>query len=131
RGVRVFEYQAAILHAKTLVADDSVSLVGSTNLDFRSFHFNAECNLVILHGPAGRTFSAAFEEDLSHSVEITPALWSRRSIPHRLGTRWPGAWGRCSSSELSRSPLASPRVVCAIPSPYSAVIPSRLLSLSS
>ncbi|HSS45109.1 MAG TPA: phospholipase D-like domain-containing protein [Thermoanaerobaculia bacterium] len=85
RGVRVFEYQAAILHAKTLVADDYVSLVGSTNLDFRSFHFNAECNLVILHGPTGRTLSAAFEEDLLHSVEITPALWSRRSFPHRLG----------------------------------------------
>ena len=47
-GVRIFEYRAAILHAKTLVADDFVSVVGSTNLDFRSFHFNAECNLVIL-----------------------------------------------------------------------------------
>lgn len=84
-GIRVFEYQAAVLHAKTLVADDFVSLVGSTNLDFHSFHFNAECNLVILDGPTGRTFSAAFEEDLSHSVEITAARWTRRSILHRLG----------------------------------------------
>ena len=85
RGVRVFEFQTAILHAKTVVADDYVSLVGSTNLDFRSFHFNAECNLVILDGPTGRTFSAAFEDDLSHSIEITPAIWSRRSILHGLG----------------------------------------------
>jgi cardiolipin synthase A/B len=85
RGVRIFEYQAAILHAKTVVADDYVSLVGSTNLDFRSFHLNAECNLVVLDAATGRTFAAAFEEDLSHSVEITPALWSRRSVLHRLG----------------------------------------------
>jgi cardiolipin synthase len=41
RGVRIFEYQDAILHAKTLVADGLVSVVGSTNLDFRSFIFNA------------------------------------------------------------------------------------------
>ncbi len=53
-GVRVFEYRAAILHAKALVADDFVSVVGSTNLDFRSFHFNAECNLVILDDDVGR-----------------------------------------------------------------------------
>ena len=38
-GVRIFEYQTAVLHAKTLVADDFVSVAGSTNLDFRSFHF--------------------------------------------------------------------------------------------
>ena len=48
RGVRIFEYQAAILHAKTLVADGYVSVVGSTNLDFRSFVFNNECDLLML-----------------------------------------------------------------------------------
>ncbi len=85
RGVRVFEYQAAVLHAKSLVADDFVSLVGSTNLDFRSFHFNAECNLVILDEATSRTFAEAFEEDLSHSEEITRSVWSRRSVFHRLG----------------------------------------------
>lgn len=85
RGVRVFEYQAAILHAKTLVVDDLVSLVGSTNLDFRSFHFNAECNLVILDSDVGRLFAGAFEEDLARSLEITAKHWALRSFPHRLG----------------------------------------------
>ncbi|MDQ2869727.1 MAG: phospholipase D-like domain-containing protein, partial [Acidobacteriota bacterium] len=47
RGVRVYEYQRAILHAKTAVADDFLSLTGSSNLDFRSFHFNAECNVLM------------------------------------------------------------------------------------
>ena len=85
RGVRVFEYQAAILHAKTAVADDFVSLVGSSNLDFRSFHFNAECNLVILDEAAGRTMAGAFERDLSRSVEITLRTWRRRGLLHRVG----------------------------------------------
>jgi cardiolipin synthase len=53
-GVRIFEYQRAVLHAKTLVADDYVTLVWSSNLDFRCFHFNAECNVVILDDEIGR-----------------------------------------------------------------------------
>ncbi len=84
RGVRVFEYQAAVLHAKTLVADDFLSVAGSTNLDFRSFHFNAECNLVMLDRETTRAFSEAFEADLAQSAEITPALWARRSLLHRM-----------------------------------------------
>ena len=82
RGVRVFEYRTAILHAKTLVADDRVSIVGSTNLDFRSFHFNAECNLVLLDETVGRTFAEAFEADLACAEEITPETWRRRRPLH-------------------------------------------------
>jgi cardiolipin synthase len=84
-GVRVFEYGAAVLHAKTMVADDWVSVVGSTNLDFRSFHFNAECNLVILDEATGRACAAAFRDDLERSVEIGQARWAARSFFHRSG----------------------------------------------
>jgi cardiolipin synthase len=84
-GVRVFEYSDSILHAKTVVADDWVSVVGSTNLDFRSFHFNAECNLVILDDATGRAFAEAFREDLLHSREIAAEQWNGRSLLHRCG----------------------------------------------
>jgi cardiolipin synthase len=84
-GVRVFEYGDAILHAKTLVADDFVSVVGSTNLDFRSFHFNAEANLVILDAATGRAFAEAFRDDLTRSSEIEGDAWTRRSGFHRIG----------------------------------------------
>jgi len=87
RGVRVFEYQPAVLHAKTVVADALVSVVGSTNLDFRSFHFNAECNLVILDAPTGVRMEAAFRQDLEESVEIEAEGWARRPAYHRLGDR--------------------------------------------
>ena len=85
RGVRVFEYQTAVLHAKTAVADDFLSLTGSSNLDFRSFHFNAECNVVILDGEVGQIFARAFETDLAQSVEMTREAWSRRPLLHRVG----------------------------------------------
>jgi cardiolipin synthase len=85
RGVRIFEYAAAVLHGKTMVADGFVSVVGSTNLDFRSFRFNAECNLVVLDEETGASMAAAFEEDLTRSEEIRPEPWRRRGLGHRWG----------------------------------------------
>ncbi len=84
-GVRIFEYQPAILHAKTLVADDFVTVVGSSNLDFRSFHFNAECNVLIFDDETGQRMSRVFETDLGQSVEIRPETWKHRPMTHRIG----------------------------------------------
>src|SRR5262249_42716769 len=84
RGVRIFEYQAAVLHAKTVVVDDYLSIAGSSNLDFRSFHFNAESNVLLLHPDCARVFTDAFEADLEKSVEITRQIWARRFLPHRV-----------------------------------------------
>jgi cardiolipin synthase len=84
-GVRVFEYGKAVLHAKTLLADDALSIVGSTNLDFRSFHFNAECNLVLLDDDVGGDFARTFESDQAGATEITPTAWNRRTSWHALG----------------------------------------------
>jgi cardiolipin synthase len=82
-GVRVFEYQAAILHAKSLVADGHVSVVGSTNLDFRSFHFNGECNVVLLDAALAGRMEQIFRTDLKASAEIVAERWGRRSVIHR------------------------------------------------
>ena len=87
RGVRVFEYSGHVLHAKSLVADGHASVVGSTNLDFRSFVFNAECNLVILDRTTGAAMEESFRRDLETSAEIFPLAWRNRPLPHRLGDR--------------------------------------------
>ena len=80
RGVRIFEYQAAILHAKTLVADGLVSLVGSTNLDFRSFLFNAECDLLMMDAATAAVMEQAFLTDLENADRDPP----RRLAPPPL-----------------------------------------------
>jgi cardiolipin synthase len=85
RGVRVFEYQTSILHAKSLTADGYVSLVGSTNLDFRSFLFNSECDLCMLDEAVARRTEEAFEEDMLGTVEIHRTLWRRRPILQKAG----------------------------------------------
>lgn len=87
RGVRVFEFEPSILHAKTLVADGYVSVVGSTNLDFRSFLFNAECDLVILDPDTAGKLEAAFLADQAQAREVLLEDWRNRPLLHRLGDR--------------------------------------------
>ena len=95
-GVHIFEYQSAILHAKTVVVDDYVSVVGSSNLDFRSFYFNAECNVLILDEATGRTMAHTFQEDLEQSIEMRLETWNQRPLAHRCGD----ALARCLSPLL-------------------------------
>jgi len=83
--VRIFEYEESVLHAKTVVVDGFASMVGSTNMDFRSFHFNSECNLVVLDGAVAETLERQFAEDLAGAREITRTEWNRRTSLHELG----------------------------------------------
>lgn len=95
-GVRIFEYQRAVLHAKTLVADGHAALVGSSNLDLRSIRHNAECNVLLCDDGWGSALTADMSHDLEGSTEVTPATWQQRGRWHRLvdrvayGMRW--AW---------------------------------------
>ena len=86
-GVRIFEYQRAVLHAKTLVADGHAALVGSSNLDIRSLRYNAECNVLFFHDGWAAALAADMMHDLEGSEEVTPAAWQRRGRWHRLVDR--------------------------------------------
>ncbi len=83
-GVRIYEYQTATLHAKTLVVDAHASVIGSSNLDFRSFWLNAECNLLLLDDGFAGALEQSFIDDLRCSQEILPAAWARRPLVQRL-----------------------------------------------
>lgn len=83
-GVRIFELQASVLHAKTAVIDGYWSTVGSTNLDMRSFLHNSEVNLIAIDQNFGTVMESAFNEDLKNSVEITPEKWEQRPASDRL-----------------------------------------------
>ncbi len=83
-GVRIFEYQAATLHAKTVVIDGRASVVGSSNLDFRSFWLNAECNLLVFDDDLAGALERSFRTDVRDSREIMAAEWSRRGWTARL-----------------------------------------------
>ena len=63
-GARVFEYQPAMIHAKTMIIDGLWSVVGSTNFDNRSFGLNDEVNLAA----CDEKLAARLEEDFARDV---------------------------------------------------------------
>ena len=77
-GVRIFEYQPAMMHAKNVVVDSAWSLIGSANLDERSMELNEE-NVV---GIGDREFAAAIEkglvEDMGRANEVNLEEWQKR-----------------------------------------------------
>lgn len=84
-GVRVFERQQAILHAKTFVIDGYISVVGSTNLDYRSIEYNNELSITLRSESFGRQMVQLFENDIHFAREIDLAHWRRRPTRDRLG----------------------------------------------
>jgi cardiolipin synthase len=83
-GVQIYEYQAALLHAKTLVVDGAWSSVGSTNLDNRSFALNDELNLAMYDVGIARQMEDVFEADIRRARRIVYADWARRGLATRL-----------------------------------------------
>lgn len=82
-GVRVFEYEPTMLHAKALVIDDVWSAVGSVNFDNRSFQLNDEAVLCAQDRAFAGLLTGQFERDLAVSREITLEEWSSRPATER------------------------------------------------
>lgn len=77
-GVRIFEYLPRVLHTKTAVADRSYAILGTANLDYRSFFLNYELNLVSRGKQLCQQLHAQFEQDLAQSEEISGGSWQSR-----------------------------------------------------
>lgn len=86
-GVRIFEYQPTMMHAKVVVVDGIVSVVGSANLDERSMELNEENLLVIRDAGLGAQVEAGLLEDFSKSKEINLEEWRKRPISARVKER--------------------------------------------
>ncbi|MEO8407260.1 MAG: phospholipase D-like domain-containing protein [Oxalobacteraceae bacterium] len=83
-GVRVYQLQQVVLHAKTAVIDGVWSTVGSANIDMRSFLHNTEVNVIVLGTDFGQAMEDAFQEDLQDSQQITGEEWEQRPFVDRL-----------------------------------------------
>jgi cardiolipin synthase len=85
-GVRIFEYLPAMLHAKTLVVDDVLSIVGSANLDIRSFRLNFELGALVEDRATAGVLTQRFDRDLTDSREVALADVEAWSVARRIGT---------------------------------------------
>lgn len=69
-GIEIYERQGPVLHAKVMLIDDTWGVVGSANLDQRSFHRNYEVNVIVDSHQFGRQVAEMFTEDLAGSRRI-------------------------------------------------------------
>ena len=83
-GVRVYEYQPTMMHAKTFIVDGMWGSIGSMNFDNRSLAFNNESNLAFLDTALGAQMDSTFLDDLTRSKEITLDEFRQRPWHQRM-----------------------------------------------
>jgi cardiolipin synthase len=83
-GIRLFEYRPAMMHVKALMVDETWAVVGTTNVDNRSFEHNDEVNVAFRDAAIAERLLRDFEADLGSSDEITSSDWNSRPVLEKL-----------------------------------------------
>jgi cardiolipin synthase A/B len=83
-GMRIFEYEPGMTHVKALLVDDLWAVIGTTNLDNRSFEHNDEVNVAFRSAAVNGRLTRDFEADLARSSEIGLARWRKRPLWEKL-----------------------------------------------
>jgi cardiolipin synthase len=83
-GVRVFEFRDAMMHAKVLIVDNLWVVMGTTNIDNRSFEHNDEVNVAMRDPAVAGRLMQDYERDLAASDEITLQRWERRPLWEKI-----------------------------------------------
>lgn len=84
-GVEIYQYTKGFVHAKTLVADRKIAIVGTANMDFRSFDLNFEVNAIVYDLATANELADVFYADIKDAEKIDAATWKERS---RLKQLW-------------------------------------------
>ena len=77
-GVEIYLYKKGFVHANTLVADSMLSIVGTANMDYRSFEFNFEVNALVYDQAVAEEMRRTFFEDLKNAEQIDKKAWLSR-----------------------------------------------------
>ncbi|MDY6801577.1 MAG: cardiolipin synthase [Bacteroidota bacterium] len=83
-NVKIFRYKKGFIHAKTMVIDNNLSIVGSANMDYRSFNYNFEVNAIVYDKDFNNELKHQFLKDLEESEQITLEEWENRPLRVRL-----------------------------------------------
>ncbi|MFJ8146463.1 phosphatidylserine/phosphatidylglycerophosphate/cardiolipin synthase family protein [Streptomyces sp. NPDC096048] len=82
-GVRIYQYQPTMMHAKVITVDRVAALIGSTNFNRRSLDHDEEVMLAVLNPEFTATLDEHFEADIAVSTQIRAGRWKRRSAVQR------------------------------------------------
>jgi cardiolipin synthase len=83
-GIRIYEYQPAMTHMKVLIADGLWSVLGTTNIDNRSFEHNDEVNVAMQDPEVAARLFEDYRRDIEASCEITLEQWQRRPLWEKI-----------------------------------------------
>lgn len=83
-GVKIYEYQPGFIHAKQILVDDEIGLVGSINCDYRSFYLNFESAVLMYQTPALQEIKHEWSTLLHQSHLVTIAQTGHYSFPRRI-----------------------------------------------
>jgi cardiolipin synthase len=83
-GIEIYERQEAVLHAKLMLIDNCWAVIGSANLDHRSFHRNYEVNVIVDSQEFGDQVAGLFAADLARSRRVDLDEHERRGLVARL-----------------------------------------------
>lgn len=83
-GVEIYQYQKGFIHAKTMVSDQQLSVIGTANMDNRSFELNFEVNSVIYDSETAAEMASIFSRDLQDSIRINSDEWAKRPLYKQL-----------------------------------------------
>jgi cardiolipin synthase len=86
QGVPVLEYAGRMIHAKTMVVDDELAVVGTANMDNRSFRLNFEVIAAVYDRSVADQLAALFLQDQAHCQPVDPARGSSSRIRHMLAS---------------------------------------------
>ena len=83
-GVEIYTYNKGFVHAKTMVCDRKVAIVGTANLDNRSFDLNFEINAIVYDEHIATELQKAFDKDLNSASRVISEEWSNRPFYMKL-----------------------------------------------
>ncbi|MDG4945456.1 cardiolipin synthase [Weeksellaceae bacterium KMM 9713] len=77
-GVEIYLYQKGFIHAKTMVCDDKLAVVGTANLDHRSFDLNFEVNAIMYDDDLAKELKTSYYQDLENARKLELEEWNER-----------------------------------------------------
>ena len=83
-GVEIYMYKKGFVHAKTMVTDGMVSVIGTANMDYRSFELNFEVNALVYDTGTAKQMRDIFYTDLQDCERVDPARWEGRKVYKKM-----------------------------------------------
>ena len=91
-GIRIYRYKKGFVHAKTMLIDHNLSIVGTANLDYRSFALNFEINALLYDKNINQEMFDIFQDDLKECDEVELERWKERGLIRKLKESFSRLW---------------------------------------